>query len=132
ADCGGRPPESLPLRAAVQEGHRAAAAPVRDPAPRRASQAAPAGRKRVLPGRGRRKRRLLGSEPVLPSLQTSRRCATGAVPDVRKNRLTGRKSRQETPGRAPYDSSGAGLVGAVAPRHQALTHPKRTIERRGV
>jgi hypothetical protein len=38
--------------------------------------------------------RLLGPEPVLLSLQAARRRHTEAVPDARKNRLTGRKSRQ--------------------------------------
>jgi AraC-like DNA-binding protein len=46
--------------------------------------------------------RLLGPEPVLPSLQAPRRRHAGAVPDARKNRLTGRKFRQEAPERAPY------------------------------
>src|SRR5262249_34745316 len=80
------PPQRLPLRAAVQAGHRAAAAPVRDPAPRRAGQVAPA-RRRPLPGGGRRTRRLLGPERVLSSLQAPRRRHTATVPDVRKNRL---------------------------------------------
>src|ERR1700757_495768 len=54
---------------------------------------------------GRRARRLLGPEPVLPPLQASHRRPAGAVPDARKNRLTGRKPLQETPERPPYHSS---------------------------
>jgi hypothetical protein len=53
---------------------------------------------------------------LLPELPAPRRRRAGAVPDARKNRLTGPKARQETVERAPYHSSGAGLVGAVAPR----------------
>jgi hypothetical protein len=90
----------LPLREAVQEGHRAAAAPVCHRPPRRAGQAAPA-RRRLHPGGGRRARRLLGPEPVLPSLQAARRRHAGAVPDAHKNRLTGRNFRQETGRRTP-------------------------------
>src|SRR5262249_54781729 len=52
ADGDGRRPQPLPLRAAVQGGHRTAAAPVRPHPPRRAGQAAPANRKPLLP-RGR-------------------------------------------------------------------------------
>src|SRR5262249_49979931 len=73
-------------RAAVQGGHGIAAAPVRDPAPRRAGEAASA-RRRPLPGGGRRARRLLGPERVLSSLQAPRRPHTAAVPDFRKNLL---------------------------------------------
>jgi hypothetical protein len=91
--------------AAVQGRHRAAAAPVRHPASRRAGEAAPARRRRLLPGGGRRARRLRGPEPLLPSLQAPRRRHAGSVPDARKNRLNGRKSRQETGRRTPYHSS---------------------------
>jgi hypothetical protein len=52
------------------------------------------------PGAGRGARRLLGPEPVLPALQATRRRHAGAVPDARKDRLTGGKSRQETGPRA--------------------------------
>jgi AraC family transcriptional regulator len=45
-----------------------------------------------------------GPEPVLPSLQAPRRRHAGAVPDARKDRITGRKSRQETGRRRPYHS----------------------------
>src|SRR5262249_60309192 len=82
----GPPPQRLPLRAAVQASHRAAAAPVRDPAPRRAGEAASA-RRRLLPGGGRRARRLLGPERVLSSLQAPRRRHAATVPYVRKHRL---------------------------------------------
>jgi AraC family transcriptional regulator len=82
----------------------AVATPVRHHAPRRTGEAAPARRRRLLPGGGRRARRLLGPEPVLPSLQAPGRRHSGAVPDARKNRLTGRKSRQETGERPPYYS----------------------------
>src|SRR5262249_44703393 len=54
----GRPPQPQLLRLAVQAGHRAAAAPVRHPAPCRAGQAAPANRDRTVPGGGRRARRV--------------------------------------------------------------------------
>src|SRR5262249_52716786 len=69
---GGRPPQRLPLRPAVQEGHRAAAAPVRHRPPRRTSQATPARGWRPVPGGCRCPGRLLGPEPVLPSLQAHR------------------------------------------------------------
>jgi AraC family transcriptional regulator len=52
ADGCGRPPQSLLLRAAVQGGHRAAAAPVRPRPPRRTGEAAPARRRRPVPGGG--------------------------------------------------------------------------------
>jgi hypothetical protein len=45
-----------------------------------------------------------GKVRILPSLQAPGRRHTGAVPDVRKNRLTARKSRLETGRRALYDS----------------------------
>jgi hypothetical protein len=83
----GRPPQPLPLRAAVQGGHRATAAPVRHRAPRRTGEGAPARRRRLLAGAGRRARRLRGPEPVLPALQAARRRHAGAVPDARKNRI---------------------------------------------
>ena len=60
------------------------------------AQATPARRRRPLPGGGRRGRRLLGPEPILPSLQAPRRRHAGAVPQVRKNRIKGRKPLQET------------------------------------
>src|SRR5262249_26430808 len=97
----GRPPQPLPLRPAVQGGHRASPAPVRHGPPRRTGAAAPARRRRLLPGGGRHARRLLGPEPVLPSLQAHSRRHAGAVPDARKNRLTGRKLLQETGRRPP-------------------------------
>ncbi len=40
-------------------------------------------------------RRLLGPEPVLPSLQTARRRNAASIPGARKNRIKVRKSRQE-------------------------------------
>src|SRR5262249_41738488 len=83
----GRPPEPLPFRPAVQGGQRAAAAPVRHPAPRRAGQATAASRNGPVPGGRRRARPLLGSKPILPSLQAPRRRRAGGVPDARKNRL---------------------------------------------
>src|SRR5262249_7965949 len=43
-----------------------------------------------------------GPQPVLPSLQARHPLHGGAVPDVRKNRLKLRKSRQETGERPPY------------------------------
>ena len=49
--------------------------------------------------------RLLGPEPVLPSLQAHSRRHARAIPDARKNRLTRSKPRQETPERSPYHSS---------------------------
>src|SRR5262249_34081191 len=109
----GRPPQPLPLRAAVQAGHRAAAAPVRHHAPRRAGQATPASRDQPVPGRNRRTRRLLGPKPVLPALQASRGRHPWAVPDARKNRLKGRKPRQETAERPPYHSPGAAWAAEV-------------------
>ena len=68
------------------------------------AQAAPAGGRRPLPGGGRRARRLLGPEPVLPSLQAPRRRHAGTIPYVRKNRIKGRKPLQEPGARALYDS----------------------------
>jgi hypothetical protein len=67
-----------------------------------------ASRNPPVPSGGRRARRLLGPEPVLPSLQASRPYHAEAVPDARKNRLTGRKSRQETAERPPYHSQEQG------------------------
>jgi glycosyltransferase involved in cell wall biosynthesis len=99
-----RPPQPLPLRAAIQEGHRAATALVRHHAACRTGQAAPA-RRRLLPGASRRARRLLGPEPALPSLQAPPRRHAGAVPGTRKNRLKGRNSLQETGERPPYYSA---------------------------
>ena len=64
-----------------------AAPPVRDHAPRRASQAPPASRDRLVPGRGRSARRLLRPEPILPPLQAARRRHARSVPDALKNRL---------------------------------------------
>ena len=96
ADVGGRPPQRLPFRAAVPGGHRAAAAPVRDHAPRRAGQSTPASRNGPFPDRDRGARRILGSKPILPSLQAPRRRHAGSVPDARKIRTTRRKSLQET------------------------------------
>jgi hypothetical protein len=40
-----------------------------------------------FPGGGRRRRRILGPEPVRPSLQAPRRRHAGAVPDARNDRL---------------------------------------------
>src|SRR5262249_30017047 len=68
-----------------------------------------------VPGGGRRARRVLGPEPVLPALQAPRRRHAAAVPDARKDRLTGRKSRQETAARPPYHSPSARWGGVVAP-----------------
>src|SRR5262249_54915303 len=65
----------------------AAAAPVRHPAPRRACQATAASWNGPVPGGRRRVRRLLGSKPILPSLQAPRRRHAGAVPAARENRL---------------------------------------------
>jgi hypothetical protein len=81
--------------AAVPGGHRAAAASVRHRPPRRPGQADPPRGRRILPGAGRCARGVLGPEPVHPPLQAPRRHHAGAVPDARKNRLTGRKPRQE-------------------------------------
>jgi hypothetical protein len=65
ADRGIRPPQRVPLRAAVQGGHRDAAAPVRHCPPCRTSKATPAGTRRPL-ARGRRRGRwVLGSKPLL-------------------------------------------------------------------
>ena len=49
-------------------------------------------------------RRILGSEPILPSLQARRRRHAGTIPYVRKNRIKGRKPLQEPGARALYDS----------------------------
>src|SRR5262249_15622189 len=87
-------------------------APVRHPAPRRAGQAAPA-RRRPVPGGGRRARRLLGPEPVLLSLQASRRRHAWAVPSVRKNRLTRTipaKRRRSDPLTIPNEQRGAAAI----------------------
>src|SRR5262249_25705121 len=73
-----------------------AAAPVRRRPPRRAGQAPPARGDRAVPGTGRGALRLLGPGPVLAPLQAPCRRHAGAFPGTRKNRLTGRKSRQET------------------------------------
>jgi len=54
-----RPSQRLPLRAAVQGGHRAAAAPVRHRPPRRGAAMQP------VPGGGRRLRQLFAPEPAL-------------------------------------------------------------------
>src|SRR5262249_41203765 len=102
ASGGGRWSQPLLLRPAVKEGHRAAAAPVRHRAPRRAGQATPANRKRLLPGGGGRARRLLGPEPVLPPLQAHSRRHAGAVPDARKNRQNGVSPAKKTALRHPY------------------------------
>jgi AraC family transcriptional regulator len=67
-------------------------------------QAAPASRTRRVPGGGHTARRLLEPEPILPPFQVRCRRHAGAVPGARKNRLTARKSRQETGRRALYDS----------------------------
>ena len=48
----------------------------------------------------RRACRILGSEPVLPSLQAPRRRHAGTIPHVRKNRIKGRKPLQEPGPRA--------------------------------
>src|SRR5262249_16778295 len=89
-------------------------------------QAAPANRRRLVPGGGRRARWLLGPEPVLPALQAPRRRHAGAVPEARKNRLTGRKSRQETAQRPPYHSPEAAWVGVIAPRAASWVRGERT------
>src|SRR5262249_32043033 len=73
-------------------------------APRRAGAVAPATRPRPPPGRDRGARRLLGSKPILPSLQARRRRRAGAVPQVRKKRIKGRKALQEPGPRALYHS----------------------------
>src|SRR5262249_22816101 len=98
------PPQSQLLRLAVQEGHRTAAAPVRHRSARRAGQAADGNRKRLLPGGGRRARRLLGPEPVLPSLQAPDRRHAGTIPDARKNRQNGVSSAKKSPLCPPYHS----------------------------
>ena len=92
----GRPPQRLPLRAAVQSGHRGAAAPVRHRAPRRAGAAAPAPPPGPRPFRDRGARRILGSEPILPALQAPRRRHAATIPHIRKNHIKDRKPRQET------------------------------------
>src|SRR5262249_46064602 len=105
ANGSGGPSQRLPLRAAVQGGHRAAAAPVRHPTPRRASQALPASRDGLVSGGGRRERRVLGSEPIHPPLQATRRRHAGAIPDARKNRLKAAsrsKKRQSDPLTIPH------------------------------
>src|SRR5262249_25719240 len=112
----GGSPEPLPLRSAVQGRYRAAPAPVRHRPPRRAGATAPGSWDRLLHGRDRRAGRLLGPEPVRPPLQAPRRRDAGAVPAIRKNRLTGRKPRQEFPQRPAYDAIGSGARGARASR----------------
>src|SRR5262249_14233000 len=121
-----RPPQPLPLRPAVQGGHRAAALPVRHPAPRRTRQATPASRNRPFPGGGRRPGGLLGPEPVLESLQAPRRRHAGAVPDARHKRPTPPQAPPRCRTRPPYHSSGAGQVGMVAPRAASRVRGERT------
>src|SRR5262249_2403795 len=78
--------------------------------PRRAGQATPANRKRLLPGGGCRARRLLRPEPALPSLQAPDRRHAGAVPDVRKKRLkrtSPAKKRPSDPLTIPMEQRGA-------------------------
>jgi AraC family transcriptional regulator len=91
--------------AAVQGGHRAAPAPVGHRPPRRAGAAAPA--TKTVTSRWQRSPRTPASwtRASSPSLQAPHRRHAGAVPDARKNRLTGRKSLQETGERPPYHSS---------------------------
>jgi hypothetical protein len=72
--------------------------------PRRARQAAPANRKRLLSGRGRRARRLLGLGPVLPPFRAPGRRHAGTIPQDRKNRIRDRKPLQEPRPRAIYHS----------------------------
>src|SRR5262249_51772756 len=76
---------------------------------------------RPAPGGGRRLRRLLGPEPVLPSLQAPGRRHAGAVPDARKDRQTGRKFLQEAGRQAPYHSPRAGQQGEV--ERVLVAHP---------
>ena len=114
-DSGSSGHQPLPLCAAVQGGHRFAAPPIRDHAARRAGQAAPASRNRPVPGRGCNAGRVLRPEPVLASLQASRRRHAKTVPDALKNRLKARKSRQET-GRQ------ASIIQARPRRESARTH----------
>src|SRR5262249_9948982 len=128
-DPGGRPgrgavgavrrPDPVPLRATVQDGHRAAAAPVRHRPPRRAGQGTAASRDRRIPGGGRPARRLLGPEPVLPPLQAPARRHPATVRTVLKNRLNGRKSRQEPAARPTYHSREQG--GLTSPPRWAVT-----------
>src|SRR5262249_8035427 len=105
-------------------------ASVRHRAPRRAGQATPANRKRFLPGGGRRARRLLGPEPVFPSLQARRRRHAGAVPDLRKNRLIRTspvKKRRSDP--LPFPMSSVGrrtLAGRSSPPANRITIPEST------
>jgi len=93
-------------------------------------------------GRARECARVVGPEPVLPSLQAPRRRHAAAVPDSRKDRITGRKRRQETgerpltiphePGGSPLSSPAArqkkesqhDFIQAVRPRRPPQTRPK--------
>src|SRR5262249_20097261 len=85
-------------------------APVRRRPPCRAGQATPKNGKRLLPGGGRRARRLLGPKPVLLSLQARPGRHAGAVPDVRKKRLkqtSPAKKRPSDPLTTPIEQRGA-------------------------
>ena len=69
-------------------------------------------------------RRLLRSEPILPSLQARRRRYAGTIPNVRRNRIKGRKPLQEPGARAHYDSShgrGARVARAAPARKTGWT-----------
>jgi hypothetical protein len=68
-----RASQPVPLRAAVPGGHRAAAAPVRHRPPRRAGQAVPSKGRRPPAGAGGLACRVLGPEPVCPTLQAAGR-----------------------------------------------------------
>src|SRR5262249_31974660 len=95
-------------------------------------------------GRDRGARRILGSKPVLPSFQASRRHHAETIPHVRKNRTGGRKSLQEagprasqhsvrigtrvaraSPMRGPVGPTGSPRRGTLSPR--ALLRRERVV-----
>jgi len=83
------------------------------------------------PGGGRRAHRLLRPEPVHPSLPAPGRRHPGAVPDARKNRLTGRKPLQEPGERAPYHSHEQGGA-AWWRRGRTVSSPRGAGERQTI